>query len=91
VTDELLRGYVKGGIQFMITNTLDIFASSSHFVPNCRNNNDGDKKKLVLKTLQAGEREGCFKRDSNLSTPFLPLRPYDLIFGMPSGGLNAAM
>jgi hypothetical protein len=27
VTDELLRGYVKGGIQFMITNTLDIFAS----------------------------------------------------------------
>ncbi|KAH8959816.1 hypothetical protein BDL97_06G097400 [Sphagnum fallax] len=29
VTDELLRGYVKGGIQFMITNTLDIFASSA--------------------------------------------------------------
>jgi hypothetical protein len=29
VKGELLRGYVKGGIQFMITNTLDIFASSA--------------------------------------------------------------
>ncbi|CAM6070807.1 unnamed protein product [Sphagnum tenellum] len=28
VKGDLLRGYVKGGIQFMITNTLDIFASS---------------------------------------------------------------
>jgi hypothetical protein len=29
VKGELSRGYVKGGIQFMITNTLDIFASSA--------------------------------------------------------------
>ncbi|CAK9255492.1 unnamed protein product [Sphagnum jensenii] len=29
VKGELLKGYVKGGIQFMITNTLDIFASSA--------------------------------------------------------------